>query len=169
MKPIFCLALVPLLLCPALAAAEPRPKSDFALAHALYSAQVNRIVGLWDARVEAGPCAGGPRRQFRAMNVMHAGGTLSDTNALPSAGRSPGYGSWQYRPASGRYESRFQFYRYLPDGTFDGIQDVHQELTLSEDGNRTTSTVVSRTLNPDDSLRVELCGTATATRVGIVP
>jgi hypothetical protein len=168
MKSILALALVPLL-CPALASADPAPKSDFALGHALYSARVNRLVGLWDARVDVGPCAGGPRRQFRAMNVFHAGGTLSDFNTLPGSARGPGFGVWQFQPSVERYESRFQFYRYLADGSFDGVQDVHQETTLSDDGNGLTSTVVARVLNPDDSLRVELCGTATATRVGILP
>ena len=167
MKSILAFTLVAALCCPALAAAESTTKSDFALAHALHSARVNRLVGLWDARVDVGPCGGGPRRQFRAMNVFHAGGTLSDFNTLPGSARGPGYGAWQFRVATERYESRFQFYRYLPDGSFDGVQDVHQETTLSEDGNRLDSTVVARVLNPDDSLRVELCGTATATRVGI--
>jgi hypothetical protein len=167
MKSRLALALASALLLPAVAGAVPAPKSDFALAHALYSARVNRLVGLWDAQVDVGPCAGGPRRQFRAMNVFHAGGTMSDFNTLPSTARSPGYGAWQFQPAAEKYESRFQFYRYLPDGSFDGIQDVHQQTTLSDDGNRISGTVVARVLNPDDSVRVELCGTSSAVRVPV--
>ena len=143
-------------------------KSDFALIHALSRVDENRIVGLWDSRVDVGACSGGgPRRQFRAMNVFNLGGTLNDTNVFGPSSRGPGFGTWLHDRRSGKYESRMQFYRYLPDGTFDGVQDITRETTLSADGNRTDDVVYVRVLNPDDSLRLEMCGTAVATRVGI--
>jgi hypothetical protein len=130
-------------------------------------ANANRIVGMWSAQVDAGPCAGGPRRQFRAMNVYHTGGTLTDTNAMPPTSRGPAFGLWSWNQQNGSYDTRMQFYRYLPDGSFDGVQDIHREITLSADGNSSSDIVYVRVLNADDTLRVELCGTATATRVTI--
>lgn len=152
-------------------AAAPAPaaeKSDFALLHALSRVEENRIIGLWDARVDVGACTGsGPRRQFRGLNVFNLGGTLVDTNAFAPTTRGPGFGTWLHDRRTGKYESRMQFYRYLPDGTFDGVQDITRETTLSADGNRTEDVVYVRVLNPDDTLRMEMCGTAVATRVGI--
>jgi hypothetical protein len=143
-------------------------KSDFAILHALGQVEDNRIVGLWDARVDVGACTGaGPRRQFRGLNVFNLGGTLVYTNAFGPTTRGPGFGTWVRDRRSGKYESRMQFYRYLPDGSFDGVQDITRETTMSADGNRTEDVVYVRVLNPDDSLRLEMCGTAVATRVGI--
>ena len=149
---------------PALAA----EKADFALLHALSLVTENRIVGVWDSRVDVGPCTGsGPRRQFRGLNAFNLGGTLTDTNAAGPATRGPGFGSWVYDHREKNYHIRMQFYRYLPDGSFDGIQDIHREATLGADGNTLSDAIYVRVLNADDSLRAEMCGTASATRVAI--
>lgn len=142
-------------------------KSDFALLHALSSVQANRIVGVWNTRVELAPCAGGPRIAFNAMNVFNLGGTLVDTNATAPTSRGPGFGTWVYNPRDRTYSARMQFFRYLPDGSFDGVNDIRRELSLSDDGLQLADAIVARILNADNSLRVEMCGTANATRVAL--
>ncbi len=139
-----------------------------ALADARALAEINRIVGLWSSRIEIGPCAGGPRSTLRGMNQFHLGGTLTETGSPPPSTRGPGYGVWRWNRNTQRYDARMQFLRYLPDGSFDGVTDIHRQIRLSFDGNGFEDEIVARLLNPDDSLRVELCGRATASRVPIL-
>jgi hypothetical protein len=130
-----------------------------------YPVAANRIVGLWDTQVAAGPCDGGPTTfAGRGLNVFHAGGTLSATNNLPPTANGPTYGTWAYQ-GHGAYQAHMQFFRFLPGGSFDGVQDIQRTMSLSSDGQHTTETLYVRVLNPDDSLRTELCGTATADRI----
>jgi hypothetical protein len=130
--------------------------------------KANQIVGLWQVEVSVRPCAApaAPPLTFRAINVFHVGGTLSDVNTSPPTSRGAGMGVWQHL-GQGVYESRFQFPRFLPTGAFDGFQDVSTSFVLAPRGNAYTATVNARVLNVDDTLRVELCGTAVGTRVGI--
>lgn len=122
----------------------------------------NHIVGAWQVAVTLAPCAGGPSRTFLALNTFQAGGTMSDTNAAPPSTRGPGQGIWRYR-GQGHYATRFQFFRYLPDGSFDGVTDVSTETTVT--GGSLESEVRGRLLNPDGSVRMELCGNAVGERV----
>jgi hypothetical protein len=132
---------------------------------------VNKIVGLWHAQVSVAPCNGGPVNTFLGINMFNAGGTLNDTNTFAPTSRGPGMGVWAYlgRAPDGsyRYRNHFQFARFLPDGSFDGLQDVSQEISLQADGNTWTSVVDGKVLNPDGSLRVAVCGSAIADRVGL--
>lgn len=132
----------------------------------------NRIVGLWRVDVTIAPCAGGPVTQFAAFNNFHAGGTLSDTNTLPTAARGPGMGIWRYQgrdhDGTARYKVRFQFFRYV-NGVLDGVQDIGGTVRLHRNGNSYVHEVRARALNNDGSVRVELCGTALAERVTFAP
>lgn len=130
------------------------------------TAAANRIVGLWRVDVSIGPCGAAPNRFFSAFNTFHHGGTLSDINFVPPTSRSPGHGIWEYMGAR-EYDTRFQFMRFLPTGEPDGIQDVFGAAVLDSRGNRYTSAVRARVLNVDGSVRAELCGNATGTRVTI--
>ncbi len=127
-----------------------------------------RIIGLWTSSVEIGACAGGPRMQLRGLNQFHAGGTLAETGSPPPSTRGPGYGVWQFNRGTQRFDARMQFIRYLPDGSFDGFTDIHRDIRLGFGGNEYTDEIVARLLNADGSVRVELCGTATGTRVPIL-
>lgn len=106
--------------------------------------------------------------QLRGMNQFHLGGTLTETGSPPPSTRGPGYGVWRFDRTNQRYEARMQFLRYLPDGSFDSVTDVHREIRLSADGNVFHDEIVARLLGPDDSLRAELCGTAQGQRVPIL-
>lgn len=124
----------------------------------------NRIVGLWQAQATIGPCLGGPTRTFIALNTFHAGGTMSDINAAPPTTRVSGQGIWRYQ-GRGQYKTRFQFFSYLPDGTYDGVRDITTTAMLNAHANQYSATVYARNLNPDGTLRVELCGNAIGKRV----
>src|SRR5688500_5337965 len=99
----------------------------------LLAIPANRIVGLWQMRVSVAPCGGGPSRNFIAYNSFHGGGTMSDTNAAPPTTRGPGLGVWRYM-GMGLYKARFQFFRYLPDGSYDGVSDIRVEMSLAANG-----------------------------------
>ena len=130
----------------------------------------NRIAGYWHVEVTAGPC-GGTMNTFLGLNTFHAGGTLSDTNTFAPASRGPGMGVWEYlgRGPQGvyLYKNHFQFARFLPDGSFDGLQDIYNDITLQPDGMSWTGITHAFALNPDGSVRAEICGTGLANRIPI--
>lgn len=127
---------------------------------------VNRIVGLWDVSMTIGPCQGGPTQTFKALNTYHAGGTLTDRNTFAPGARASGQGVWSHQ-GNGQYKSRFQFYRFLPDGSFDGVQDIRTTMILNRLATEYTNTVRAKVLNADGSVRVELCGSGSARRVAL--
>lgn len=132
----------------------------------------NRLVGNWQSQVTIGPCAGGPKSTFLAAGVFNAGGTLGYTStAIPPSGVGPTFGTWDYTYDRSthtlQYRARMQFFRYKPDGSLDGTQDIHRTITLSRDAQRMDETVVVDVLNADGSLRVKLCGTGSGQRIGI--
>ncbi|HET7612059.1 MAG TPA: hypothetical protein VFK29_09765 [Rhodanobacteraceae bacterium] len=124
----------------------------------------DRIVGLWHVAVTLGPCAGGPTHSFIALNTFHAGGTLSSTDNSPPPANGPAQGIWQYL-GHGEYQTHMQFYRFLPDGTYDGLQDIYQDTVVDWRGQTYVTTIDARVLNTDGSLRAEVCGTGQGTRV----
>lgn len=133
----------------------------------LASSFANRIVGAWRVNVALGPCTGGPATiSFTALNTFHAGGTLSDSNARPGTERSPGHGVWEHS-GRGLYETRFQFFRFLPTGALDGVQDIRQTVALDARGRSYETTIRARVLNVDGSQRAELCGTASGQRIAV--
>ncbi len=126
----------------------------------------NAIVGVWNTDISLRPCAGGPVLvSFKALGTYHAGGTLSDTNNTPSALRTAGHGIWQY-VGSGEYKTRFQIFRFLPTGAYDGYADVHTTTTLVGP-DKSTTTVLATNYNPDGSFRGELCGSGSGSRLSI--
>ncbi|MBN8737048.1 MAG: hypothetical protein J0H27_12355 [Xanthomonadales bacterium] len=126
----------------------------------------NRIVGMWHLVVTFAPCAGGPSLSILSLNTFHAGGTLTSTDATPPPVSGPAQGIWEYE-GHNRYSSHTQFNGFLADGTYDGLRDIYQDLTLDRNGMSYTSAIYSRVLNVDGSLRVELCGAAQGVRVPI--
>ena len=126
----------------------------------------NRIVGTWRIQATVGPCQGGPTQTFEAINTFHAGGTLSDINMFPPATRVSGQGIWELQ-RNGQYRTRFQFFRFLPDGTYDGVQDIRTHVVLNHAATQLTKTIQARVLNVDGSVRAQLCGTSSGHRLSI--
>jgi len=91
--------------------------------------------GVWEAVVTAHDCTTSSiLGTFRGAQVVHHGGTLSDTNASPPGTRGPGFGVWS-RNGDGTYAVKFRFYRYNTDGTLAGTTVVTSTRTLAADGN----------------------------------
>jgi ABC-type transport system substrate-binding protein len=124
------------------------------------------LVGLWQTTATLGACAGGPTHTFLALENYHEGGTFSDTQVINPNARGPGSGIWK-QTGYNAYSLHFQFFRFLPDGSFDGIQDIYQDAKMNADGATYTSTIYARVLNADGSLRVEACGNSTGERVAM--
>lgn len=144
----------------------PAAASDPALDGAL-ATPANRVVGLWSNQSLVGPCGGTPAMQGRNTVIFIAGGTLVDnprTAAGTATQRSIGLGTWSYAPATGRYSQRVQF-DWFVNGAYDGYQTIDRDFVLTNGGSTASGPVVARRYNADGSLRAELCGSATSTRL----
>jgi len=148
-----------LLAAPAIAN-HPNPAQTGAL-----PVPANRIVGLWATTVSIGPCQGGPTMTFEGSSVFHAGGTLGETNMSPPSSRSYSQGIWKYQ-GKNRYKTRFKFFSFLPDGSYDGVQEVSTTTILNARATQYHANVVASFFNPDGSLRYQACGTAVGERIG---
>jgi len=155
---ILAVSLALLLAAPA-AAGEPNAAQS-----GLLPVPANRIVGLWATTVTVGPCQGGPAMTFPGASVFHAGGTLGETNTSPSSSRGPSQGIWKYL-GQNRYKTQFQFFAYLPDGSFDGVREIRTTTTLNARATQYDATVSAYFYNPDGSLRVQLCGSVRGDRI----
>ncbi len=156
----------PVLLACLFAVAAPAAASGPATTGALPT-PANRIVGLWQVVVTVGPCANPQvRESFFALANYHAGGTLTDTNKNPPTSRGPGFGVWEHQ-GNGLYKTRFQFMRYLSDGSFAGLNDIQPTVILNNAGTSYSATVYGRVLNVAGNVLVEVCGTANGERVTI--
>lgn len=145
----------------AAAAQSPNPLTTGAL-----PVPANRIVGLWDTRVHVAPCGTTPPAQgFPALNLFHAGGTISASNNFPPTSVGPSYGTWVYDRHSRSYRAQMQFYWFTPTGQYDGYQHVRRDITLSADHNGMDETVHSVRYAASGAALAELCGYATANRV----
>lgn len=125
----------------------------------------NRIVGLWATEVTIGPCQGGPTMTIHGTSLFNAGGTMGETNTSAPTGRSHSQGIWRFLGWN-QYQTRFRFYVFQPDGSYDGVQEVRTTTYLNARATQYDATVNARFLNPDGSVRVQLCGSARGNRIG---
>lgn len=138
------------------ASSAPLPANSLAL---LFP-PANRIVGTWDyPQVNLFRCdTGQPLAQFRAASVFNAGGTMLDTNTTPPTTRSPAFGTWTFDLRSREYTVHMRLYRYKPDGSFAGTNQIRRVIKLSADGNQSSETTRSQILGPNDEVLFEACG-----------
>ena len=95
--------------------------------------------GTWEAVVTQRDCVTSATiATFRSSQVLHRGGTMTETNGSNPATRGPGFGNWS-RNADGTYTLKFRFYRYNADGSLAGSNVVTSTRTISADGNGYTS------------------------------
>lgn len=129
-------------------------------------APADRIVGAWEyPDVHVFHCATGQTfARFRAASLFHAGGTMQDTNNNPPGVRGPALGVWSYDPISREHTVRMRLYRYNPDGSFAGANEVTRTIRLSEDGNRMSETFRGKILDPAEQLLFESCGSGEGMR-----
>lgn len=124
------------------------------------------VEGAWEAVITVRDCSTGMAvLTAKGQQVLHRGGTLTDTNASPPAARGVGFGTWRRSGAGAGYTARFRFNRYNPDGTLAGTQRVTRVFTLSADGNTQTSTNTSQTLDAAGAVLQNGCAGDVSTRV----
>jgi len=100
--------------------------------------QADPLEGTWESVVTQRDCnSGATTGTFRASQLIHRGGGLTDTNASPPASRGVGFGTWT-RGSDGRYAIKFRFFRYNADGSVAGTTVVTSTRTLNADGNSAT-------------------------------
>lgn len=173
---MFRFALAPLVLATCLLPATPAAASDPFSTGSL-PVPANRIVGLWSAVVEVGPCNGAPGNRILATINYHSGGTLSETNAMPISGipnmqgvpgnnqRGPGMGTWKFNPRLGKYTLDIRFNWYV-NGVYHGYQVIHRDdVLLSADGKTLAGPVHATRYFADGSKYADFCGYETATRL----
>lgn len=123
------------------------------------------FVGVWlhdAARVD---CASGTvLLRFKAMQMIHHGGTLSDTNSAGPTTRGPGFGVWE-RTGEHRYEIKFRYARYFPDGNLDGYTVVSGKTLLAHDGNSLANSSRVEIRDASDFLVATACASTTGTRL----
>lgn len=163
-KRAMALAVVPALLTFLLV--QACGSSDDAVAQtAPAAAPPDPIVGLWESVVTARDCASGAAlATFRGMNMLQLGGTVSDTNAAPTSTRGPGFGTWVRSGAGPQYVVTFRFFVYKPDGSFDGLQRVTRNVTLSADGNTANATSTTQRFDASGAQSASGCASDVSTR-----
>ena len=132
------------------------------------ASDADAIEGAWQSAVTIRDCSSGAvLRSFTGFTVLHRGGTASATNNLPPASNGPAYGSWKRGSAPSTYTTTLRFFRFNPDGSFAGAQNLTRTLTLAADGRSLTGTLSSQVVDPAEVVLQTGCGTETATRVAV--
>lgn len=125
----------------------------------------DRIEGVWDSQVSIVDCQSGTVvASFRGLGMFIRGGSLTQTNTMPPALSSPSFGRWE-RISPGHYTATFRFFRFLPDGSFTGVQKVTRQIQLDPGGKTFTGEVSFETYDTAGNLIATGCGTETSARV----
>ncbi len=123
------------------------------------------LVGSWNVQASIRDChTGTVLVTFPAMLTFNQGGTMQETanDAAPLL-RLPGHGVWRHHNGR-RYSLAFQFFRFKPDGTFDGRNIIRSDVSFGQSGNRYTTTDTVEVLAANGDLITTACATSTATR-----
>ena len=120
---------------------------------------------MWDAQVTVRNCqTGAAVRSFRSLLTFAAGGTMQETTAGTAPNlRSPGHGVWRHL-GENRFSDAFKFFRFKPDGGYDGWQKISRQIDLSANGNQFAATASIEIYDADDNLAQTGCATAAAVR-----
>jgi hypothetical protein len=147
--------------------AQSTSRSDLSAGLAPASvAHSRRIEGVWDEYVTVTNCASGaPLATFRATNMFGEGGTLSATNSNPPATSGPTFGTWWRVSRHGDFGATMRFFRYNPDGSFAGVQQVTRAIFVDPDGNTLSGTVSFEVFDANDNLLQSGCATEQGSRV----
>ncbi|MGH8157790.1 MAG: hypothetical protein ACREPQ_06695 [Rhodanobacter sp.] len=124
-----------------------------------------RLVGVWDVNVTLRDCVSGNAvATFPAMNQYAPDGSQSElgVNMSPAA-RYPSFGTWHFI-GLGKFASEFKFFRFNPDGSYAGTQEVKRTITLSNDANSFTTTASVAIYDPAHHLVKSGCATEAAVR-----
>jgi hypothetical protein len=124
-----------------------------------------RLVGVWDVSVTLRDCVSGKAvATFPAMNQYAADGSQSELGVnMSPATRYPSFGTWHFI-GLGKFASEFKFFRFNPDGSYAGTQEVKRTIKLSNDANKFTTTASVAIYDPAHLLVKSGCATEAAVR-----
>jgi hypothetical protein len=130
----------------------------------------SRIVGAYQSEARVRVCGSpGPDEVVFNTIIFNAGGTVIAIPRFPPQGadnysRTNDLGTWSYHPRTNRYTVKLRYDNFM-NGAFTGSSVVERDLQMSADSNSVTGPVHVTTHAPDGSVVVEVCGTATSTRL----
>lgn len=124
-----------------------------------------RLVGVWDVSVTLRDCVSGQAlASFPAMNQYAADGSQLEFGVnMPPATRYPSLGTWRFAGLH-KYVSAFRFFRFNPDGSYAGTQEVSRTITLSNDANQFSTVAHVAIYNPAHQLMKSGCATEAGAR-----
>jgi len=131
----------------------------------------NTLEGVWrDTATLLGLCsAPSPPREIPGMITFTRDGKVIETTGTPLVGpaginrMSPGLGAWEFLGGH-HYRAVFRFFRInVPANTPEGVQEITEDITLSDQGDEFTATGTSQIFNPNPSPLS--CNTLAGTRL----
>jgi hypothetical protein len=128
-----------------------------------------RLKGVWNVRVNITNCEAGnvPGKivfaSLDALNLIHADGTVLDTNSTNPASRSAHFGYWRHVRGA-KYEFAMKFFLFDDAGANTGWRIVRHDLVLSRSGASFSSQGTAETYNTDGVLVATGCSTSTGIR-----
>lgn len=130
----------------------------------------SRIVGAYQTEAHVRVCGSpGPDEVVFNTIIFNAGGTVvavprGAPQGTDNYSRTNDLGTWSYHPRTNRYSVKLRYDNFV-NGAFTGSSVVERDLQMSADGNSVSGPVHVTTHAPDGSVVVEVCGTATSTRL----
>lgn len=124
-----------------------------------------QLTGVWDVQVTLRNCTSGAViASFPAMDLFIADGSASEVGVgTAPAARYPSFGRWHYvGPRS--FSSHFAFFRFAPDESYAGTQEVRRRITLTSDGHHFTSVAEVAIYDTHHQLLQTGCATEAAVR-----
>jgi len=122
------------------------------------------LEGIWEAVVTQRDCTTNAAiATFKGAQVVHRGGTLTDTNAANPTARGPGFGIWS-KNVDGTYAIKFRFYRFNADGSLAGTNVVTSTRTVAVDGATYTATTRNEVRDTTGNVLSTVCVTDAATK-----
>jgi hypothetical protein len=123
------------------------------------------IEGVWEEQVAQVDCADGSvLRSFRAINTFGSGGSLIAINSSPPPLAAPALGSWWRVSRHGDFGAKMKFFRYNPDGSFAGSQEVTRTMLLDMDGETLTGDITFEVFDANDQVIATGCARETGLR-----
>ncbi len=124
-----------------------------------------RLVGAWDVSVTLRDCVSGNAvATFPAMNQYSADGSQIEFGVnMSPATRYPSLGRWHFSGLR-KFSSEFSFFRFNPDGSYAGTQEVKRTITLSNDANQFTTVASVAIYSPQHQLLKSGCAAETGAR-----
>ena len=130
------------------------------------SSSSRHIEGVWDEHVTIVNCANGaPIVTFRATNLFASGGALTAVNNNSPATTGPTLGTWWRVSRHGDFGAKMRFFRFNPDGTYAGYQEITRAIFVDPDGQSLSGTVTYQTFDANDNLIQSGCSTEVGARV----